>query len=108
MLPWITSDAAMNGRTGSAVVLLHRDTGFVKQEFGTAGEIAAPGYQAHLRAANAAEADIYLTVNTLKPESFTRTKDDIHTVRHVYLDVDGGGMEAVTRNPPLGRHARAA
>lgn len=80
-----------------AVVLLQRNTGSVKQEFRTAVEIAAPRYQAHLRAANASGADIYLTVNTLKAEACGRTKNDIETIRHVYLDVDGGGKESVNR-----------
>lgn len=80
-----------------AVVLIQRNTGSVKQEFRTAVEIAAPSYQAHLRAANASGADIYLTVNTLQEDAYGRTKNDIDRVRHVYLDVDSGGKEAVDR-----------
>ena len=80
-----------------AVVLIYRQTGIqlVKQEFATAETIAAPRYQAHLRAANANGADIYLTVNALKPGATGRTKADVETVRHVFLDLDGGGREAV-------------
>jgi hypothetical protein len=69
----------------------------VKHEFRTAYEIGQPKYQAHLRAANANGADIYVTVNTLRPNATGRTKGDIDTVRHVYLDVDTGGKEAVDR-----------
>jgi hypothetical protein len=78
-----------------AVVRIQRDTGAVKHEFRAAYEIGEPSYQAHLRAANANGADIYMTVNTLRPEATGRTKGDIDTVRHVYLDVDAGGKEAV-------------
>jgi len=80
-----------------AVVLIHRGTGAVKHEFRTASEIAAARYQAHLRAANANGADIYVTVNTLKPDATGRTKSDVDTVRHVYLDVDSGGKDAVEK-----------
>ena len=80
-----------------AVVLIYRKTGIPKHEFGTAERIAAPRYQAHLRAENAQGADIYLTVNALKAGAAGRTKADVETVRHVFLDLDGGGREAVDR-----------
>ena len=80
-----------------AVVLIHRASGIPKQEFATAEKIASPRFQAHLRAANASGADIYLTVNALKPGVSGRTKADIAAVRHVFLDLDSGGREAVDR-----------
>jgi hypothetical protein len=80
-----------------AVVLIYRHPTRVKHEFATAEKISSPAYQAHLRAANFFGADIYLTVNTLKLGATARTKSDIDAVRHVYLDLDGGGMEAVDR-----------
>jgi hypothetical protein len=80
-----------------AVVLIYRHPARVKHEFATAEKISSPAYQAHLRAANFFGADIYLTVNTLKPGATGRTKSDIDAVRHVYLDLDGGGKEAVDR-----------
>ena len=80
-----------------AVVLIYRNPALVKQEFATAERISKPSYQAHLRAANASGADVYLTVNALKPGATGRTKADVETVRHVYLDLDGGGREAVDR-----------
>lgn len=80
-----------------AVMLIYRETGVPKHEFGTAEKIAGPRYQAHLRAANAQGADIYLTVNALKAGATGRTKADVETVRHVFLDLDGGGREAVDR-----------
>jgi RepB DNA-primase from phage plasmid len=80
-----------------AVVLIYRNPSRVKQEFATAEKIAAPHYQAHLRAANASGADVYLTVNSLKPGATARKKADVEAVRHVFLDLDGGGREAVDR-----------
>ena len=80
-----------------AVVLIYRNSAAVKQEFATAEKMATPQYQAHLRAANASGADVYLTVNSLKPGATGRKKADVETVRHVFLDLDGGGKEAVDR-----------
>ena len=78
-----------------AVVLIYRNPARLKQEFATAEKIATPQYQAHLRAANATGADVYLTVNSLTPGATGRKKADVDTVRHVFLDLDGGGKEAV-------------
>ncbi len=80
-----------------AVVLINRNSGDVSQRFATAEKIATPGYQAHLRAANANGQDVYISVNTLSLEATGRTKTDIETIRHVYLDVDVGGRAAVDK-----------
>jgi len=80
-----------------AVVLIYRTPASLKQEFATAEKIATPQYQAHLRAANANGADVYLTVNSLKPGATGRKRADVEAVRHVFLDLDGGGKEAVDR-----------
>jgi hypothetical protein len=74
-----------------AAVLIYRGDATVRHEFARAAQIAAPKYQAHLRAANANGADIYLSVNTLKPGARSRTKADIDEVRHLYLDIDVDG-----------------
>jgi hypothetical protein len=80
-----------------AVVLINRETGAIKQEFGSAEFLASPRYQAHLRAANAHGADVYLTVNTLKPDARRRTKTDVAAIRHLYLDIDEGGPATLSR-----------
>lgn len=80
-----------------AVVLIQRETAFVEQKLATAEQIGAPKYQAHLRAANAHGNDVYISMNTIKPEATGRTKTDIDVIRHIYLDVDSGGREAVER-----------
>lgn len=80
-----------------AVVLINRSPATLKQEFATAEKIATPQYQAHLRAANASGADVYLTVNSLNPGATARKKADVEAVRHVFLDLDGGGRAAVDR-----------
>ena len=80
-----------------AVVLINRKTGTIKHEFGSAEFLASPRYQAHLRAANAHGADVYLTVNTLNPDAKRRTKTDVAVIRHLYLDIDEGGPTALSR-----------
>jgi hypothetical protein len=80
-----------------AVVLINRETGAIKQEFGSAEFLASPRYQAHLRAANAHGADVYLTVNALNPDAKRRTKTDVAAIRHLYLDIDDGGPAALNK-----------
>jgi len=80
-----------------AVVLINRETGAIKHEFGSAEFLASPRYQAHLRAANAHGSDVYLTVNALKPDATRRTKADVETIRHLYLDIDEGGAAALDK-----------
>ena len=80
-----------------AVVQIDRTTGKVEQKLRTAEQIADPKYLAHLRAANADGKDILVTVNALKPDATGRTKADIGEIRHVFLDVDHGGREALDR-----------
>jgi hypothetical protein len=80
-----------------AILLINRQTGAIKHEFGTAELLASPRYQAHLRAANAHGADVYLTVNTLNPDAKRRTKSDIAAIRHLYLDIDEGGPAALNK-----------
>jgi hypothetical protein len=41
--------------------------------------------------------DIYVGMNALKPEARTRTKEDIHTIRHLYLDIDHDGPAALAK-----------
>jgi hypothetical protein len=78
-----------------AILLINRKTGAIKHEFGSAEFLASPRYQAHLRAANAHGADVYLTVNTLNPDAKRRTKTDVAAIRHLYLGIDEGGPAAL-------------
>lgn len=79
-----------------AIVLIDRTNGNrVTQRIKTAEEICAPTYQAHLRAANANGSDIFISMNSLKPEAIGRHKSDIAAVRHVYLDLDSSGSDSV-------------
>ena len=85
-LPWSRSSAGKDGKAGR-----------VHHYFKTAEEIAEPEFQRTLRAANANGRDIYVTPNTLREGATGRTKSDVHEIRHIYLDVDVGGKEALER-----------
>jgi hypothetical protein len=78
-----------------ALVLVSRKHGGVVQRIASAERIAAEDFQRWLRFMNARRFEVYLSMNALKPEATGRTKEDIGAVRHVYLDLDEGGPEAV-------------
>lgn len=78
-----------------AVLVLNRNLGETTQRITTAQKAASPEFQAWLRYKNANGADIYVGMNPLKQDASTRTKGDIETIRHVYVDLDHGGSAAV-------------
>jgi hypothetical protein len=78
-----------------AVVLIQKETHRVVQRIASAERIAAPGFQAWLRHENAQHCEVYVSMNAIKPNSRSRTKDDIAEIRHVYLDFDDNGTAAV-------------
>jgi hypothetical protein len=78
-----------------AVLVLNRDLGETIQRITSAQKAAFPEFQAWLRYKNATGSDIYLGMNPLHQDASTRTKEDITSIRHVYLDLDQGGPEAL-------------
>jgi hypothetical protein len=80
-----------------AVVLLHKRSGAVVQRLAAAERIAAPDFQAWLRLKNAAQNEVYISMNALLPDAHGRTKADVGVIRHIYLDFDDHGTEAVER-----------
>ena len=87
-----------------AVVLRNREHGPTIQRIARAEKITSPEFQAWLRHKNAHGFDIYIGMNPLKPAAFSRTKADIHEIRHLYLDIDQNGEEAlaaIRRSPEL-------
>jgi RepB DNA-primase from phage plasmid len=81
-----------------AVLVRNRDRGETIQRIAASARIAEPGFQDWLRFKNEKEScDIYIGMNTLKPEARTRTKEDIETIRHLYLDIDHDGPAALAK-----------
>jgi len=78
-----------------AVLLRNRSTGEVVQRIASAEKIAGHDFQEWLTNRNQAGFDIYVGMNTLNEGAYSRTKRDIHEIRHVYLDLDYRGPEAL-------------
>lgn len=86
-----------NFQTGDriAVVLIQKQTHKVIQRIAGVDKIAGREFQAWLRHANANKFEVYVGMNTLKPDAHSRTKEDIAEIRHIYLDFDHNGTAAV-------------
>lgn len=85
-----------------AILGRNRRTGQTVQRIATAETVAAPEFQSWLRRQNSAGADIFIGMNPIKDGAYSRTKDNIREIRHLYLDLDTNGREAVEsiRNSP--------
>src|SRR6202790_4778256 len=70
-----------------AVLVLNRRLGETTQRITSAQKAASPEFQAWLRYKNANGADIYVGMNPLKRDAWTRTKEDILAIRHLYIDL---------------------
>src|SRR5712664_757329 len=78
-----------------AMLVLNRDFGETIQRITSARKAASPEFQAWLRYKNANGSDIYIGMKPLKKDAATRTKEEIESIKHVYLDLDHGGSEAL-------------
>ena len=77
------------------MLALNRDFAETIQRITSAEKAASPEFQAWLRYKNANGSDIYIGMNPLRQGASTRTKEDIASIRHVYLDLDYGGEDAL-------------
>jgi hypothetical protein len=79
-----------------AVLVRNRRRGATVQRIATADKVAAPPFQEWLRYKNEKDGcDVYIGMNALKPGSHSRTKDDILTIRHLYVDLDHDAPKAL-------------
>src|SRR5436853_5763584 len=78
-----------------AMLVLNRDFGETIQRITSAQKASSLEFQAWLRYKNANGSDIYLGQNPLRKDVSTRTKEDIESIRHVYLNLDHGGPESL-------------
>ena len=86
----------------AAILVRNRSTGHTVQTIAKAEAIASPGFQSWLANQSAAGSDIYVGMNPIKDGAYSRTKENIKDIRHVYLDLDKKGDEALDtiRNSP--------
>ena len=80
-----------------AVVIKNHLTGQVIQRLDSARAIASPDFQSWLRFQNANGGSVYLSVNALQPEATGRTRAQVQTIRHVYLDIDQDGPAVLAK-----------
>lgn len=78
-----------------AMLVLNRHLGEAIQRITSAQKAASPGFQSWLRYKNANGSDIYIGMNPLRQDAVTRTKRDVKSIRHAYLDLDYGGAGAL-------------
>jgi len=86
----------------AAILVRNRSTGHTVQTIAKAEAIAGPGFQSWLANQSAAGSDVFVGMNPIKDGAFSRTKENIKDIRHVYLDLDKKGDEALDaiRNSP--------
>jgi hypothetical protein len=80
-----------------SLVLINPHDNRLEQRISLVEKVVEPKYQAWLRHMNAQDYNVYLGMNTIKPGSWGRKKEDIAEIRHVFLDFDEGGRQAVDR-----------
>ena len=79
----------------AAILVRNRSTGHTVQRIAKADTIASPEFQAWLAVRSAAGSDVYVGMNPIKEGAYSRTKDNVRDIRHVYLDLDRNGDEAL-------------
>src|SRR5438046_3012936 len=79
----------------AAILVRNRYTGHTVQTIAKAETIASPDFQTWLAGQSASGYDVFMGMNPIKDSAYTRTKGNIKEIRHVYLDLDRKGDEAL-------------
>jgi hypothetical protein len=79
----------------AAILVRNRSTGHTVQTIAKAETIASPSFQTWLTNQSAAGYDVFMGMNPIKDGAYTRTKQSIKEIRHVYLDLDRKGDESL-------------
>src|SRR6202521_5599689 len=79
----------------AAILLRNRSTGHTSQSIAKAETIASPDFRTWLANQNASGSDVFVGMNPIKDGAHSRTKENIKDIRHVYLDLDRNGNEAL-------------
>jgi RepB DNA-primase from phage plasmid len=78
-----------------AVLVRNRHTGTTIQRIARAETISSPQFQSWLAYQNAAGSDIFVGMNPIKEGAYSRTKQSIKEIGHVYLDLDKSGDDSL-------------
>ena len=65
------------------------------QRIAPAERLVADSFQRFTRYMNSRRFEVYISMNALAPDASHRRKEDIAAIRHIYLDFDHNGTEAV-------------
>ena len=87
--------AIFEARDNVAVLIRNRTTRQTVQRITTAETAASREFQSWLHYENSAGADIYLGMNPIKDGAYNRAKQSIREIRHLYLDLDKDGSQAL-------------
>jgi DNA primase RepB-like protein len=88
----------------AAILVRNRSTGHTVQRIAKAETIASPAFQTWLASQNASGSDVFMGMNPIKNGAYSRTKENIKNIRHVYLDLDRNGdasLEAIRNSPSV-------
>jgi hypothetical protein len=88
----------------AAILVRNRSTGHTVQRIAKAETIASPGFQTWLANQSANGSDVFMGMNPIKDGAYSRTKENIKDIRHVYLDLDRKGdeaLEAIRHSPAV-------
>lgn len=78
-----------------AVVLINRRSDIVMQRIASANHIASQEFQVWLRSQNRSGRDVFVSMNAFADDARGGTRQDVATIRHLYLDFDENGTRAV-------------
>lgn len=81
-----------------AILVRNRSAGRTIQRIAKAQTIASPNFQTWLARQSASGSDVFVGMNPIKDGTYSRTKENIKDIRHVYLDLDrngDGALEAI-------------
>ncbi len=79
----------------AAILVRNRSTGHTVQTIAKAETIVSPRFQSWLAGRSASGYDVFMGMNPIRDGAYARTKQSIKNIRHVYLDLDTKGDEAL-------------
>ena len=79
----------------AAILVRNRSTGHTVQAITKAETIASAGFQTWLANQSASGYDVFMGMNPIKDRAYSRTRQNIKDIRHVYLDLDRKGDESI-------------
>jgi RepB DNA-primase from phage plasmid len=79
----------------AAILVRNRSTGHTVQRIAKAATIVSHRFQTWLASQSASGSDLFIGMNPIKEGAYSRTKENIKDIRHVYLDLDRAGDETL-------------